>query len=45
VMIISANRDLMGESLNRRLSEVLGWISVGVMTAAAIAMPVVPLGS
>ncbi|HUD76799.1 MAG TPA: hypothetical protein VMR00_03025 [Streptosporangiaceae bacterium] len=38
VMIISRNRALMGDSRNGRLAAALGWITVALMTAAAIAI-------
>jgi Mn2+/Fe2+ NRAMP family transporter len=38
VMIISRNRALMGASRNRALAEILGWGTVALMTAAALAM-------
>jgi Mn2+/Fe2+ NRAMP family transporter len=38
VMIISRNRSLMGENRNGRLAAVLGWVTVALMTAAAIAV-------
>jgi NRAMP (natural resistance-associated macrophage protein)-like metal ion transporter len=38
VMIISRNRALMGASRNRALAAVLGWGTVALMTAAALAM-------
>ncbi|MFL6114391.1 MAG: Nramp family divalent metal transporter [Catenulispora sp.] len=38
VMLISGNRSLMGRYRNHRLATVLGWATVALMTAAAIAM-------
>jgi len=38
VMIISHNRQLMGTRRNHLLASVLGWITVAMMTIAAIAM-------
>ena len=38
VMIIARNRLLMGENRNRGLAAVLGWATVALMTAAAIAV-------
>jgi Mn2+/Fe2+ NRAMP family transporter len=38
VMIISRNRPLMGENRNGGLAAVLGWVTVALMTAAAIAV-------
>jgi Mn2+/Fe2+ NRAMP family transporter len=38
VMLISGNRTLMGRYHNHRLATVLGWATVALMTAAAIAM-------
>jgi Mn2+/Fe2+ NRAMP family transporter len=38
VMIISHNRQLMGTSRNHLLATVLGWITVAMMTIAAVAM-------
>ncbi len=38
VMIISRSRRLMGDSRNGGLAAVLGWFTVALMTAAAIAM-------
>jgi Mn2+/Fe2+ NRAMP family transporter len=38
VMIISRNRALMGDSRNGRLAAALGWATVALMTAAAIAI-------
>ena len=43
-MVISHNRDLMGESRNRGLAAVLGWAAVALMAAAAIAMLVLLAG-
>ena len=37
-MIISRSRALMGTSRNRDRAAILGWGTVAVMTAAAIAM-------
>jgi Mn2+/Fe2+ NRAMP family transporter len=44
VMIISHNRQLMGASRNHLLATVLGWITVAMMTIAAIAMLVLLAG-
>jgi Mn2+/Fe2+ NRAMP family transporter len=38
VMIISRNRPLMGENRNGGLAAVLGWATVALMTAAAVAV-------
>jgi Mn2+/Fe2+ NRAMP family transporter len=38
VMIISRNRPLMGENRNGDLAAVLGWATVALMTAAAVAV-------
>ena len=38
VMIISRNRELMGASRNRALAATLGWGTVALMAAAALAM-------
>jgi NRAMP (natural resistance-associated macrophage protein)-like metal ion transporter len=38
VMIISRNRPLMGESRNGDLAAILGWATVALMTAAAVAV-------
>jgi Mn2+/Fe2+ NRAMP family transporter len=44
VMIISRNRELMGASRNRALAAILGWGTVALMTAAALAMLVLLVG-
>lgn len=44
VMSISGNRRLMGDSRNGGLAAVLGWFTVALMTAAAIAMLALPTG-
>ena len=38
VMLISGNRRLMGEHRNGRLARTLGWLTVGLMGAAAVAL-------
>ena len=38
VMLISRDRDIMGEHRNGALARILGWLTVGLMTAAAIAL-------
>jgi NRAMP (natural resistance-associated macrophage protein)-like metal ion transporter len=38
VMLIARNRELMGDSRNRRLASTLGWLTVALMAAAAIAL-------
>jgi len=38
VMLLSSNRNVMGEFRNGRLATVLGWITVALMAVAAIAM-------
>jgi len=40
VMLISNNRDVMGDRVNGRAINVLGWITTLVMLAAAIALAV-----
>lgn len=38
VMLISGNRRMMGEHRNGRLARTLGWLTVGLMGAAAVAL-------
>jgi Mn2+/Fe2+ NRAMP family transporter len=38
VVLIAANRELMGDHANGRLATTLGWLAVAVMGAAAIAL-------
>jgi NRAMP (natural resistance-associated macrophage protein)-like metal ion transporter len=38
VMLIARNRELMGNSRNGRLASILGWLTVALMAAAAIAL-------
>ncbi|MEA2501334.1 MAG: hypothetical protein QOD01_1445 [Actinomycetota bacterium] len=38
VMLISKDREIMGEHRNGRLARTLGWLTVGVMAVAAIAL-------
>jgi NRAMP (natural resistance-associated macrophage protein)-like metal ion transporter len=38
VMLIAGNRELMGDYRNGRLASSLGWLTVAIMTAAAIAL-------
>jgi Mn2+/Fe2+ NRAMP family transporter len=38
VMLVSGDRAIMGEQVNRRLAGVLGWSTVVVMAAAAVAL-------
>jgi NRAMP (natural resistance-associated macrophage protein)-like metal ion transporter len=38
VMLIAGNRELMGDYVNGRLASSLGWLTVAVMSAAAIAL-------
>jgi len=38
VMLISKDRELMGEHRNGRLARTLGWLTVGLMALAAIAL-------
>jgi len=38
VMLIAGNRQIMGEHRNGKLAATLGWITVALMTAAALAM-------
>jgi NRAMP (natural resistance-associated macrophage protein)-like metal ion transporter len=38
VVLLTANRDVMGSRANPRWLSTLGWITVGVMTAASLAM-------
>jgi Mn2+/Fe2+ NRAMP family transporter len=39
-MLISKDRAIMGEHRNGRLARTLGWLTVGLMAVAAIALPV-----
>jgi Mn2+/Fe2+ NRAMP family transporter len=41
VVLLTSSRKVMGEWVNSRLANVLGWLCAAVMTAAAIAMFVV----
>ena len=45
VMIISRNRPLMGENRNGDLAAILGWATVALMTAAAVAVLVTLTGA
>jgi Mn2+/Fe2+ NRAMP family transporter len=36
VMLVSADRSIMGEYVNGRLAHWLGWVTVALMTAAAV---------
>jgi Mn2+/Fe2+ NRAMP family transporter len=38
VMLISKDREIMGEHRNGRLARTLGWLTVGLMAVAAIAL-------
>lgn len=38
VMVLSENRELMGEYRNKALSRVLGWAAVALMSVASVAM-------
>jgi Mn2+/Fe2+ NRAMP family transporter len=38
VMLIAGDRELMGDYVNGRLASTLGWLTVAVMSAAAIAL-------
>jgi Mn2+/Fe2+ NRAMP family transporter len=38
VMLIAGNRELMGDYTNGRVASSLGWLTVAVMSAAAIAL-------
>ena len=38
VLLLTSNREIMGERANSRWLSVLGWITVVVMTAATVAM-------
>ena len=44
VMIIAGNREIMGEHRNGWLARTLGWLTVGLMAAAAVAMLVLMFG-
>jgi Mn2+/Fe2+ NRAMP family transporter len=38
IMLLASNRSVMGQFRNGRLATVLGWLTVVLMSAAAIAM-------
>jgi len=38
IMFVSNNRKIMGERVNGRLANVLGWATVALMFAAALGM-------
>jgi Mn2+/Fe2+ NRAMP family transporter len=44
VMLIARNRQLMGKYRNRGLATILGWFTVALMAAAAIALLVLLTG-
>jgi NRAMP (natural resistance-associated macrophage protein)-like metal ion transporter len=44
VMLIADNGTIMGEQRNGRLARTLGWLTVGLMAAAAVAMVVLTFG-
>ena len=38
VMLISSDREIMGEHVNKRLAATLGWVTVAIMAVAALAL-------